>query len=74
MRDRSVMVNCLNVVMKDFLPITAKLDKEAVTTKAHPSLNMPSDSNFGLWVNMPKGTWDKINVTLLSNYLRSTQK
>lgn len=42
------MAKGLNIVMKDFLPVIAKLYKEIVTTKAHSFLNMPPDWNFGL--------------------------
>lgn len=49
-----------NIVMKDFLPLMAKLHNEIVATKAYPFLNMPPDWNFGLGVKLPKGTWDMI--------------
>lgn len=42
------MVHGLTIVMKDFLPIMAKLSKEAATTKARPSLKMPPEGNFTL--------------------------
>lgn len=75
-RDWKVMLNHLNIVKKESLSIMAKLYKEAETTKAHPSLNMPPHWNFGLWVELPQGTWGRMtwNVTLLSNYLRSREK
>lgn len=46
-RDRNVMANGLNIVMKHFLPIMVKLYK-AAATEAHPFLNKPPDWNFGL--------------------------
>lgn len=64
----------LNIVMKDLLLIMVKLCKEGVTTKSYPSLNMPLDCNFGLWVKLPNGTWDKIKVTLLYIYPRFREK
>lgn len=68
------MVHGLTIVMKDFLPIMAKLSKEAATTKACPSLKMPPEGNFTLWVKLSKGMRDKIKVTLLFNHLRPGEK
>lgn len=42
------MVHGLNIVMKDFWSIMAKLYKEAAMTKVHLPVNKPPDWNFGL--------------------------
>lgn len=65
----NIMFNGLNIVMKDFLPIMAKLYKEAAITGALPSLNMSPEGNLPLWVNLPKRNGDKLKVTLFSNYI-----
>lgn len=85
-RDWNVRVNGLNIIMKEFRWLwkccIKKLWKCCITKlwppKAHPSLNMPSAWNFGLWVkpgnlisDKPKGTWYQIKITLLFNYLMS---
>lgn len=42
------MVNVLDIVVKDFWPITAELYEGTVTTEGHPYLNRPPEGKFEL--------------------------